>query len=105
MTVTTTGYLGDLFPDPSILVGATPGDLQYDFFRTLMSGVRDVHVPDPGPYPGDPIDLDVNPLNFLDPTVLLHDLLASPECNVVFCDSTVPTQGLLDAVAQAPGLL
>lgn len=105
MTVTTTGYFGDTYPDPSILVGATPGDMQYNFFRTLMKGVQDVHVHDPGPYPGDPIDMDVNPMNYLDPQVLLHDLVSSPTCNIVVCDGTVPTQGLLDDLHELPGLL
>ena len=104
LTVTTTGYFGDTFPDPSILLGATPGDMQYDFFRTLMNGVRDVHVADPGPYAGDPIDLDVSPVHYLDPTVLLHDLMPSPQCNIVVCNGSVPTQGLADAVQQLPGL-
>jgi hypothetical protein len=40
MTVTTTGYFGDTYPDPSILVGATPGNMQYDFFRALMKAYR-----------------------------------------------------------------
>lgn len=104
MTVTTTGFFGDTYPDPSILLGATPGNMQYDFFRTLMSGVRDVKVADPGPYPGDPIDLDINPLNYLDPRVLVRDLDANPSCNVLFCDGTVPTKGLVDAVHEFPGL-
>ncbi|HWB67445.1 MAG TPA: serine hydrolase [Mycobacteriales bacterium] len=105
MTVTTTGLFGDTYPDPSILLGATPGDMQYDFFRTLMSGVEDVTVPDPGPYRGDPIDLDINPLNYLDPRVLLRDLVSSPSCNVLFCDGTIPTKGVIDAVREFPGLL
>ncbi|WP_310962539.1 serine hydrolase domain-containing protein [Nocardioides terrisoli] len=104
MTVTTTGYFGDRSPDPSILLGATPGDMQYTFFRTLMSAVEDVDVPDPGPYPGDPIDLDADPMNYLSPFVLRRDLLASPTCNVVVCNGTVPTKGLLDAVRALPGL-
>jgi CubicO group peptidase (beta-lactamase class C family) len=104
LLVTTTGYFGDLYPDPSILLGATPGDLQYTFFRTLMQGVEDVDVPDPGPYRGDPIDLDVNPVHYLDPRVLLRDLFPSRGCNVLLCDGSVPTAGLVDAVRQLPGL-
>jgi hypothetical protein len=105
MTVTTTGYFGDTYPDPSIVLGATPGDMQYDFFRALMKAVEDVHVHDPGPYSGDPIDFDVNPLNYLDPQVLARDVDSSPNCNVLVCDGTVPSQGLRDAVSQFPGLL
>jgi hypothetical protein len=70
-----------------------------------MKGVEDVHVHDPGPYPGDPIDMDVNPMNYLAPQVLLHDLVSSPTCNIVVCDGTVPTQGLLDDLHELPGLL
>jgi hypothetical protein len=105
MLVTTTGYFGDLYPDPSIVLGATPGDMQYDFFRTLMHGVQDEDVPDPGPFPGDPIDLDVNPVNYLSPLVLLRDLFPSPTCNVFVCDGTSPSQGLVDAIRELPGLL
>jgi CubicO group peptidase (beta-lactamase class C family) len=105
MTVTTTGFFGDAYPDPSILLGATPGDMQYDFFRTLMKAVEDVHVHDPGPYHGDPINLDVNPVNYLDPQVLVRDVDSNPSCNVLVCDGTVPSQGLRDAVDQFPGLL
>jgi hypothetical protein len=105
MTVTTTGYFGDTYPDPSILVGATPGNMQYDFFRALMKAVEDRHVADPGPYKGDPIDFDVNPLNYLSPAVIVRDVDADPDCNVVACDGTVPTRGLIDAVQESPGLL
>lgn len=105
MTVVTTGWFGDTYPDPSILLGATPGNMQYDFFRALMKAVTDLHYRDPGPYPGDPIDLDVNPLNYLDPRVVVRDLDANPTCNVVVCDGTVPTQGLVDAVREAPAFL
>jgi CubicO group peptidase (beta-lactamase class C family) len=105
MTVTTTGWFGDTYPDPSILLGATPGNMQYNFFRALMKSVQDVHYRDPGPYAGDPIDLDVNPLNYLDPRVVVRDLDANPDCNVAVCDGTVPTQSLIDALHEAPGLL
>jgi CubicO group peptidase (beta-lactamase class C family) len=105
MTVTTTGYFGDTYPDPSILLGATPGDMQYEFFRALMKAAEDVHVHDPGPYSGDRIDLDINPLNYLDPRVLVRDLDANPDCNVLVCNGTVPSQGLRDAVREFPGLL
>jgi CubicO group peptidase (beta-lactamase class C family) len=105
MTVTTTGWFGDTYPDPSIVLGATPGNMQYDFFRALMKSVKDVRYRDPGPYAGDGPDLDLNPVNFLDPRVLLRDIDASPSCNVIVCDGTVPTKGLTDAVRDAPGLL
>ncbi|HVT21082.1 MAG TPA: serine hydrolase [Mycobacteriales bacterium] len=105
LTVTTTGWFGDTYPDPGIVLGATPGNLQYDFFRALMKSVSDVQYRDPGPYKGDGVDLDINPLNFLDPRVLSRDIDAYPSCNVIVCDGTVPTTGLIDAVREAPGLL
>jgi CubicO group peptidase (beta-lactamase class C family) len=105
MTITTTGWFGDTYPDPSIVLGATPGNLQYDFFRALMKAVTDVPYRDPGPFRGEGIDLDINPLNFLDPRVLLRDLNASPDCNVVVCNGSVPTKGLVDAVREAPAVL
>ena len=105
MMVTTTGWFGDTYPDPSIVLGATPGNLQYDFFRALMKAVKDVQYRDPGPYAGDGIDFDLNPVNFLDPRVLARDIDANPTCNVIVCDGTVPTKGLIDAVRQSPALL
>lgn len=105
ITVVTTGYFGDLYPDPSILVGATPGDMQYTFLRALMQSIEDVHVPDPGPYPGEQISFDVDPRHYADPRVLLRDLAADPSCNVLVCDGTVPTRGLVQDLQAMPGLL
>lgn len=105
MTVTTTGWFGDTYPDPSILLGATPGNMQYDFFRALMKAVEGVDYRDPGPYRGGGLDLDINPLNYLDPRVVMRDMAANPKCNVVVCEGTVPTKGLIDAVRSAPALL
>lgn len=105
MTVVTTGYFGNLYPDPPILLGATADEMQYTFFRQLMAAVQDVDVPDPGPYQGDPIDLDLNPLNYLDPAVLLQDTMPSPDCNILVCDGSVPTQGLIQDVQALPGVL
>jgi hypothetical protein len=36
---------------------------------------------------------------------LLRDVNANPRCNVIVCDGTVPTKGLIDAVREAPALL
>ncbi len=105
MTVVTTGYFGSLALDPSVLLGAVPDEMQWTFFRMLMSAVEDVDVPDPGPYRGDPISLDLNPMNFLDPRVLLTNLVTNPHCNIVFCDGTVPLRGLLQNLQALPGLL
>lgn len=105
ITVITTGYFGNVYPDPPVLLGATSDEMQYTFFRQLMAAVQDVDVPDPGPYPGESIDLDINPLNYLDPAVLARDLFSDPSCNVLVCDGTVPTQGLIQNVQASPGIL
>lgn len=94
MTVTWTGVLGDTAPNLSGIVSAAPADLYYNFFRILMRGVKDHHIPDPGPYTAPPLDLDINPLNYADPRVLLHDLAPNPQCNLLVCNDTIPTQGL-----------
>lgn len=98
MTVTWAGLFGDTAPNLSVLLSATPGDLYYNFFRILMRAVRDVEVPDAGPYKAPPFDFDINPENYLSPEVLLHDLISSPECNVLFCNGGVPTEGLLESL-------
>jgi hypothetical protein len=105
MTVTTTGWFGDTDPDPSIALGATPGNMQYNFFRALMKSVQGIRYRDPGPYVGPRLDLDLNPLNYLDPRVVARDLLTNSRCNVIVCDGSVPTKGLIDAVHDAPGVL
>lgn len=104
MTVVTTGYFGSMALDPPVALGASPDEMQWTFFRALMKAVKDVHVPDPGPY-RDEMDLDLNPMNYLDPSVLLTDLVTNPTCNVVVCDGKVPTQGLLEDLQSLPGLL
>ncbi|HET6152542.1 MAG TPA: serine hydrolase [Marmoricola sp.] len=86
MTVTWTGVLGDTAPNLSVLLSAAPhSDLYYNFFRLLLRGVRDVHVPDAGPYKTPPLDLDVDPNNYVSLAVLLHDLVPNAHCNVVIC--------------------
>ena len=52
-----------------------------------MRGVQDVHVPDPGPFTTPPLDLDINPVNYLSPAVLLRDLLPNAHCNILVCQS------------------
>jgi CubicO group peptidase (beta-lactamase class C family) len=105
MTVTWTGLLGDTTPNLAGLISASgaASDLYYNFFRILMSGVEDQHMPDSGPYRSPPEDFDLNPDNFINPSVLLTDLVTNPNCNVLFCDGTVPTRGMVEngqAVAQ-----
>ncbi|KAF9894050.1 hypothetical protein FE257_009023 [Aspergillus nanangensis] len=96
MTVTWTGIFGDTAPNLSVLLSATPGNLYYDFFRILMRAMSNPEVPDNGPYNSPPFSLNVNPLNYLNPEVLLRDLFSSPQCNVLFCNGGIPTQGLFD---------
>lgn len=104
MTVVTTGYFGSLSLDPPVLLGAAPDEMQWTFFRALMKATNDATVADPGPYRGDPIDLDINPTNYINPTVLLRDVLTNPGCNILVCNGSVPTQGLIENVQALPGL-
>ncbi|GAA1090584.1 serine hydrolase domain-containing protein [Pseudonocardia alni] len=98
MTVSWTGVLGDTTPELSGLISATPGasDLYYNFFRILMRGVQDRHIPDPGPFVGPPQQFDVDPLAAVKPEVLLTDLVPGTSCNVVVCGGTVPTAGSVE---------
>jgi hypothetical protein len=50
-----------------------------------MRGVLDQHIPDPGPYKTPPLDLDVDPFNYLNPFVLLSDYFPNSTCNIVYC--------------------
>jgi CubicO group peptidase (beta-lactamase class C family) len=111
MTVTWTGVLGDTTRNLAGLLSASgaASNLYYNFFRILMSGVEDQHIADPGPFVSPPEDFDLNPANYINPSVLLTDLVTNPNCNVLFCDGTVPTQGLFEngqaASAYIQGLL
>ncbi len=98
MTVTWTGVLGDTTPNLAGLLSASGAgsDLYYNFFRILMSGVEDQHIPDPGPYVSPPEDFDLNPNNYINPNILLTDLVTNPTCNVLFCDGVVATQGVAE---------
>ena len=107
ITVVTTGVLGSIALDPPVLLGAGADEMQWSFLRALMAAVKDVKVPDPGPYSqsGDPIDLNVDPENYLSPGVLLSDLVTNPHCNVLFCNGTIPFKGLFQNLKALPGLL
>lgn len=94
IVVTWTGLLGDTAPNAAGIASSLPADLYHNFFRILLRGVRDQHVPDPGPYQNPPFDFDLNPVNYADPRVLLTDLAPNPGCNVLVCDGTVPLRGL-----------
>lgn len=89
MTVTWTGVLGDTSLNlAGILSASGPGsDLYYNFFRLLMAGVKDQDIPDPGPFTPPPLDLDVNPLNYINPLVLATDLFPNAKCNVILCNN------------------
>lgn len=45
--------------------------------------------------PLDPIDFDVNPLNYANRAVLLASLVSSPQCHIIWCNNTIPIRGLL----------
>lgn len=106
MTVTWTGFFGDEGDiNLSSILSASPSTLYNNFFAILIPGVLDkkVRVPQKGDLPPDGLDLDINPFNYVDPRVLLHDVLASPSCNILFCNGTIPTKGLyenLQAIAR-----
>ena len=74
MTVTWTGVLGDTTPNLAGLLSASGGasNLYDNFFRILMSGVEDQHVPDPGPYTAPPEDYDVEPRQLHQPERAPH---------------------------------
>jgi CubicO group peptidase (beta-lactamase class C family) len=106
MTVTWTGILGDSEPNLSALLDAAPGaDRFYTFFRILMRGVKDVDVPDPGPFKVDPLDLDINPDNYLSPSVLLNDIVPSPDCNIIFCNGGIPSEGVMENLREVVNVL
>lgn len=87
MTVTWIGVLGDTSLNLAGILSASASgsDLYYNFFRLLMRGVKDVKVPDPGPFRTPPLDLDVNPENYLSLAVLLSGLAPSKSCNLIYC--------------------
>jgi CubicO group peptidase (beta-lactamase class C family) len=101
MLITWTGLGGDESPDPQAILSADPGaDLYYSEFRILMAGVEDEHIPDPGPYTPDSPNLDLDPMQYLNPNVLLDGLGLSsgsrPDCNVFYCAGTNPITGPVD---------
>jgi hypothetical protein len=107
MLVTWTGLGGDASLDPQAILSAQPGaDLYYNEFRLLMHGVEDQHIADPGPYKADSPNLNLDPVQYLNPNVLLDGLGlnagASPDCNILY--GTNPTTGPtenLDAIVGA----
>jgi hypothetical protein len=82
MTITWTGIDGDT----NLYGGTNPAasDLYDNFFHTLLHGVRDRPIPDPGPYQTPPAGTAVSPL--VDPGLLQRDLAPNPGCTVLTCD-------------------
>ena len=88
MVVSWTGVLGDTYPNISNLLSAVAAsDLYHNFFRILMSGVKDVRVPDPGPFRGPEVNFEFDPTKIVDPGVIQKNLAPNVHCNVVRCDS------------------
>jgi CubicO group peptidase (beta-lactamase class C family) len=104
MVVVRTGLGGNQTKDPQTAVTANTGDWLHEFFRTLMSGVRDHHFDDPGPYVDrDPVLLD--PAYFVDPVTLAASMGvgpgAAPGCNPTGCDGRVDMEGYAQTLADA----
>ena len=85
IVVTSTGLFGDHHLSPTILLGASAGDMQHEFFRLLMSAVQDRKIADPGRYTGPAQPFDIDLFQFVDPMVLLRDLFPDANCNVLLC--------------------
>lgn len=95
---------------PQAILSADPGaDLYYNERRILMHGVEDQRVPDPGPYQADSPNLNLDPMQYLNPNVLLDGLGlnagAPPDCNVFYCAGTNPTTGPIDNLNAILGAL
>lgn len=50
MVIVRTGFPGNTNPDLHSLLTSKEGDMDYEGMRRLMQAVKDVDVPDPGPY-------------------------------------------------------
>jgi CubicO group peptidase (beta-lactamase class C family) len=108
MVIVRTGTYGNHSRDGQTMITANTGDWLHEFFRILMRGVRDAHVPDPGPLP----DREPTPLTigyFVDTHALAGSVglgRQAPEgCNALGCDQRIAVEGLLqtgvDAAAAA----
>ncbi|CZT01993.1 uncharacterized protein RCO7_05475 [Rhynchosporium graminicola] len=71
-----------------------PADIWYKFFKTLMPGVRDLPPFDPKTYEMEPSGLNAT-LEALSLSVLLGNLLSSPQCNIVICNADISLLGIL----------
>jgi len=94
MTVSWMGVLTD---------GSPPADVWYKFFKTLLPGIIDAAPFVPGAYSLDPSGLN-STLGALTLSVLVSDVLSSPQCNIVFCNQYIPLSGLLQNIISILGL-
>lgn len=100
MLVTWTGVLGDISPDPSTLLSVSlNSELYHEFLRRLARAVKDVELPDPGPYKPT-MNFDFDPSGVFDPNVLLAGFgagpLAPPGCGPQRCGPNTPAPPLSD---------
>ncbi|KAH8901650.1 beta-lactamase/transpeptidase-like protein [Thozetella sp. PMI_491] len=92
MTVSWMSVLTDMGPKD---------DTYYQFFKALMPGILDPGfvIPGPGTYETEPFSLSTT-LEAVALEVLLADVLASPSCNILFCNNSLHLQGLLGNLGQ-----
>jgi hypothetical protein len=105
MVVVRTGLPGNHELELQTLTSAHPGRWMHEFFRILMSGVRDQAIADPGPYAGygTPAALDLQ--YFVDPATILGALSLGPQapegCNLLGCDGGITYEGLVQSFQDA----
>lgn len=105
MTITWSGFLGDTEPNLSALISSAPANLYDDFFSLLMRAVENHKVPHKGFLKTDPLDLDVNPMDYVAPQVLLKDIDSNPDCNILICRGGIPLAGTLEDVQEIARVL
>lgn len=84
MVVIRTGYPGNVDPDAHSLLTSKSGDMDYESTRMLMQAVRDVQVPDPGPFERIRRFESFDTAKWLDLRTLLV-ALAPPRCTLATC--------------------
>ncbi|WP_248491473.1 serine hydrolase [Tsukamurella sp. PLM1] len=98
MLVTWTGVLGDISPDPATLLSVSlNSELYHEFLRRLARAVKDVDLPDPGPY-RPTMNFRFDAEGVFDPKVLLAGFgvgpIAPAGCTSDRCGPTVLTPPL-----------
>ncbi|KAL2067072.1 hypothetical protein VTL71DRAFT_1496 [Oculimacula yallundae] len=88
---------------PTTTNAGPPLDIWYKFFKTLMPGVKDLPPFDPGNFDLEEVDLG-GALGAVSLSVLLGNVLSSPQCNVLFCNSNIALLGLLGNLGSVLGL-